>query len=245
MRIVKRIAFGLLTIIVLFVLGFVFWASMAAEPMPTATAALVSDQKVTVTQGDWLVFEPTTAPRVGFVFYPGARVEAAAYAPMAHELAQAGYLVVIVPMPLNMAIFGSNRADAVLAAYPQLEHWAIGGHSLGGAMAAKYSYEHGEAIDGLILLAAYPTASNNLANRQLVSAMIYASNDGLATLADIEAARPLMPATTKWVEIQGGNHAQFGWYGEQAGDLPATIDHAEQHKQTVQAALDVLQQLDQ
>ncbi len=245
MKYIKRIAIGLITILLLAIGGFVLWASMPAAPMPTANEALVSDQAVKVTQGDWLVFEPTTAPTTGLVFYPGARVAPAAYAPMGHELAQAGYLVVIVPMPINMAIFGANRADAVLAAYPQIEHWAIGGHSLGGAMAAQYTYEHPDAIDGLILLAAYPTAANNLAERKLASSMVYASNDGLATIADIEAARPLLPANTRWVEIQGGNHAQFGWYGEQSGDLPATISHAEQQQQTVQAALDVLQQLDQ
>lgn len=245
MKLIKRLALGLIVLLIIGVAGFALWASNPAAAMATANEALVSDQTVNVTQADWLIFEPSVAPSTGLIFYPGARVAPAAYAPLAHELAKAGYLVVIVPMPLNMAIFGSNRADAVLAAYPQIEHWALGGHSLGGAMAAKYAYEHPDTIDGLILLAAYPTASNSLAERKLVSSMIYASNDGLATLADIEAARPLMPSTTRWVEIQGGNHAQFGWYGEQAGDLPATISHAEQQQQTVQAALDVLQQLDQ
>ncbi|GAA5529728.1 alpha/beta fold hydrolase [Herpetosiphon gulosus] len=245
MKLIKRLALGLVLLLIIGIAGFVLWASNPAAAMPTASEALVSDQTVTVSEADWLIFEPSTTPTTGLIFYPGARVAPAAYAPLAHELAKAGYLVVIVPMPLNMAIFGSNRADAVLAAYPQIAHWALGGHSLGGAMAAKYTYDHPDTIDGLILLAAYPTASNSLAERELASSMIYASNDGLATLADIEAARPLMPSTTRWVEIQGGNHAQFGWYGEQSGDLPATISHAEQQQQTVQAALDVLQQLDQ
>lgn len=245
MKLVKRFALGLVLLLIIGIAGFALWASNPAAAMPAATEALVSDQTVLVTETDWLIFEPSAAPSTGLIFYPGARVAPAAYAPLAHELANAGYLVVIVPMPLNMAIFGSNRAEAVLAAYPQIEHWAIGGHSLGGAMAAKYTYDHPDTIDGLILLAAYPTTSNSLAERELVSSMIYASNDGLATLADIEAARSLMPSTTRWVEIQGGNHAQFGWYGEQSGDLPATISHAEQQQQTVQAALDVLQQLDQ
>ncbi len=34
---------------------------------------------------------------------------------------------------------------------------------------------------------------------------------------------------------EGGNHAQFGNYGPQKGDSPATITAAEQQEQTVEA----------
>ncbi|MCB0120849.1 MAG: hypothetical protein KDE58_01335, partial [Caldilineaceae bacterium] len=86
-------------------IGFAWWAAQAAEPMPEALAALVSDDQVTVDYTVWLTFTPTAqAPTSGFIFYPGGRVDPRAYAPAAHAIAAAGYLVVIVPMPLNLAV---------------------------------------------------------------------------------------------------------------------------------------------
>jgi hypothetical protein len=42
------------------------------------------------------------------------------------------------------------------------------------------------------------------------------------------------------VIIPGGNHAQFGDYGEQRGDPPATIGRGEQQDIAVGAILDFL-----
>jgi DNA-directed RNA polymerase omega subunit len=59
------------------------------------------------------------------------------------------------------------------------------------------------------------------------------------------AAAPLLPPGTRFIPIEGGNHAQFGWYGDQNGDNPATISRAEQQKLTVDATVEVLAQVDQ
>ncbi|MDQ3247653.1 MAG: alpha/beta hydrolase, partial [Chloroflexota bacterium] len=136
---VRRLLLGLLLLILLAVAGFVIWALWTPTPMPEALAALASDPAVQVNIDDWLVFQPAAgSATTGFIFYPGGRVDARAYAPAAHAIAATGVLVVIVPMPLNLAVFAPNRADQVITAYPAIQRWAIGGHSLGGAMAATY-----------------------------------------------------------------------------------------------------------
>jgi pimeloyl-ACP methyl ester carboxylesterase len=210
--------------------------------MPEALAALQSDDVVTVSQADWIEFAPTGGnPITGLLFYPGGRVDARAYAPPARELAAQGYLVAITPMPFNLAILDPERANAVIAAHPEIEHWLIGGHSLGGATAAIYANRQPQAVDGVVFWAAYPPDSDSLAARtDLLVTSISGTLDGLATPAKIAATAPLLPPGAQMVPIEGGNHAQFGWYGDQAGDNPATISREEQQRQVVAATLAAL-----
>jgi acetyl esterase/lipase len=237
----------LLILIVLFVLGlgisgFYVWASDAPDPMPEAMVALESDELVTVETEPWLIFTPTDqTPTTGFIFYPGGKVDYRSYAPQARAIAEAGYLVVIPEMPLNLAVFDANAADDIIAAYPDIENWAIGGHSLGGAMAAQYVYNNPDAVDGLVLWASYPAGSNDLSGIDIAVTSIYGSSDGVATPDQVLAGESLLPADTVWVEIEGGNHAQFGWYGDQAGDNPANISREEQQAQTVAATVTLLE----
>jgi hypothetical protein len=233
-------------VIVFFVVlgGGILWITDVAEPLPAAMQALDSDAAVRVTRGDWLVFEPTeSAPDTGLIFYPGGKVPPEAYAPFARDIAGAGYRVVIVPMPLNLAVLGIERARDVMAAYPDIQHWAIAGHSLGGSMAARFAHDHPDLIDGLALWAAYPEDSKDLSGSDLVAASIYGTLDGLAAVDEIERSRALLPPDTLYVPIEGGNHAQFGWYGDQAGDNPATISPEDQQAQTVAATLYVLERI--
>jgi pimeloyl-ACP methyl ester carboxylesterase len=244
MRILRRWWWLLPLLAILALGGFVIWASTPAGPMPEALAALESDAEVQVETEPWLVFRPLADnPTVGLVFYPGGHVDPRSYAPAAHALAQEGYLVVIVPMPLNLAVFASDRAAEVIAAFPEIGGWAAGGHSLGGAMAARFAYQNPETVQGLMLWAAYPASTDDLSIRPLAVTSIYATNDGLATEDKIAASRPLLPGTTRWVAIEGGNHAQFGWYGPQSGDGTATISREEQQRQIVAATLELLSSL--
>ena len=226
------------------VLGFVIWASLAASPQPEALAVLESDALVTVETEPWLTFRPTQPTFTGFILYPGGRVDPRAYAPAAHALAAEGYLVVIVPMPLNLAVLGAERANKVIAAFPEVTVWEIGGHSLGGAMAAHYAHAHPQAVEGLVLWAAYPAAGDDLSTSELAVLSISGTQDGLSTPDKIEASRALLPPTTEWVPIEGGNHAQFGWYGPQAGDNPATISQTAQQRQIIAATRDFLDALE-
>jgi hypothetical protein len=135
LRRIARIV-GLAVVALLIVLagaGFYAWATIIPAPMPEALAALVSDEQVTVTDGDWLTFSPTgNAPTVGLIMYPGGRVDYRAYSPAYRELAAAGYLVIGLRSPLNLAITDIGAADAVIAAHPEITSWAVGGPFIRG-----------------------------------------------------------------------------------------------------------------
>ncbi|MFZ0533063.1 MAG: alpha/beta fold hydrolase [Anaerolineales bacterium] len=237
----KRWWLVLIGILFAAVIGFVAWGLIIPAPMPEALAALLSDAQVNITTEPWLVFQSSqNKPTTGLILYPGGRVDPRAYAPQAHIIASQGYLVIIVPRPLNLAVLGAERASSVINTNPNIQNWVIGGHSLGGSMAALYADKHRDQIKGLVLWASYPASSNNLADSTIKVASIYATLDGLATQEKIDASRKLLPADTTWVQIEGGNHAQFGWYGLQSGDNPATISREEQQIQIVQATLNLL-----
>ena len=238
----KRLALLLFLVLVIVIGGFYIWASTpSGELMPTALQALESSDTVKVTYDNWLVFSPIdSTASTGFIFYPGGRVLADAYAPLGQAIADAGYLAVFVPMPLNLAVLNADGANAVIEAYPEIDHWVIGGHSLGGAMAARYAYNNPDAVDGLVMMAAFPEAQLNFSERDLVVASIYGSLDGLARVEEVEASKPLLPDDAMFILIEGGNHAQFGWYGAQAGDNEATISREAQYEQIVAGMLGVL-----
>jgi hypothetical protein len=227
------------------IIGFIAWANNPLQPMQEALAALATDETVTVTLttgGGWWEFLPRDAqPAAGLIYYPGALVDPRAYAVTARAVAEAGYLAAVVPMPLNFAFFDINAADRVIAAYPDIEVWVVGGHSLGGAMAAQYAANRPDALDGLVFFGSFPGPGLDLTASGLEVLSIYASNDLLTDIADVENTAPQLPADTTYVLIDGGNHAQFGYYGAQAGDGSAEIGHAAQTEQTNTALLALMQ----
>ena len=244
MKLVKRIFFGILIIAVLGTLGFVVWANDIAQSTETALNALESDAQVTVTQQNgFITFEPAAMrTTTGFLFYPGGRVDYRAYAPVLHEIAAQGYFVALIQVRLNLAFFDVNAADKVIAKYPELERWAIGGHSLGGVAAALYAKDHLDTIRAIAFWAAYP-ADDSLKDSNILVLSLYGSNDGLATGDKIEASTTLLPAHTQYVVIEGGNHGQFGSYGPQSGDNPASISPEEQWTQAANATVRLLASL--
>ena len=240
-RVARLLALSILVLALLFI-GFLVWVGQPAAAQEEALGALTTDETISVTTTPWLVFTPITpTATTGFIFYPGGLVDPRAYAPAARAIAAEGYLVAIVPMPLNLAVFAPTRALDVMAAYPAIEQWAIGGPSLGGAMAANFVANQRDGVKALILWAAYPAADDSLARRDdLQVTSIYGTNDGLATVAKIEEARPLLPPQSRFIAIEGGNHAQFGWYGAQRGDQPAAISQEAQTAQVITATLTAL-----
>jgi pimeloyl-ACP methyl ester carboxylesterase len=225
--------------------GFVFWAETPLGPMPEALAALQTDGAVRVVTDPWLEFWPQDRqPSGGVILYPGGRVDPRSYAPAARALAEAGYLAVIPPMPLNLAFFDAAAAADVIAAYPQIETWIVGGHSLGGVAAATFVAGNAGLADGLFFWASYPTGDALTGNTETAVTSIYGTNDGVTTLQDIDASRANLPANTRWVEIAGGNHAQFGWYGDQPGDGQAAISRPEQQEQVIAAMTEMLEMLE-
>ena len=244
MRRRNKIIIGVLLVVTIFLVGFVVWAETPLGPMPEAYDSLNSDSEVTVSSDRWLVFEPVNSSKnIGFIIYPGGRVDYRSYAPLAHAIAAEGFLTIIAPMPLNLAVFGINAANDIINSYTQTSSWAIGGHSLGGTMAAQFAYENPSKIAGLILWAAYPASGNNLSKHSLLVATIHGSSDGLVTSSQIQDSLKLLPPTTIRFEIAGGNHAQFGWYGAQPGDNAAEITREKQQSQIANASLQLLLKL--
>lgn len=177
------------------------------------------------------------------VFYPGAKVEASAYAPLMNDLAQRGIDCFLVQMPFNLAFFGMNAVGDLMddPGYAgSYERWFLAGHSLGGAMAANYAADHPERFSGLILLAAYPTKNLQTAGFPVLS--VYGSNDKVVNRARIEEGRSLMPPLYQELVIEGGNHAQFGNYGAQDDDGEASISPEEQRAQTADTIADLVAQ---
>jgi len=222
---------------------FLIWALTPLGPTEEALAALESGRGVSVVESrDGWVFTPLSSAETttGLVFYPGGRVDARSYAPFARDLAARGHRVAIAKMPLSLAVFNPNAADEFIGAPGSgVLAWAVGGHSLGGAMAAQYASTHQGPVTGLLLLASYASGKQDMSGARMAAADVTATNDGVLDQANWKAGQALLPkATEHWV-IAGGNHAQFGDYGAQPGDNPATITGAEQRRQAVDAA-DVL-----
>jgi hypothetical protein len=226
---------ALALILLLAIVGLIVWAATPyGQLMPQVPAALADDSQISVTTRGWIAFVPNQSPRAGIILYPGGRIQAEAYAPLARLVAEAGYLAVIVHAPLNLAIFNPNAADAVLSNYSAIEHWVVGGHSLGAIAAAIYAASHPGQIDGLVLMGA-PPADGALTQTALDVLSIYGSEDRLAPPESIRASANLLPPSAQFVEIVGGNHSQFGYYGFQSGDGTATISYEEQTEQVVSA----------
>ncbi len=240
----NKLIIAILLVVTVVLAGFVVWAETPPVPMTEALYALKSDSAVSVSTGDWLVFSPLSSnASTGLIIYPGGRVDFRSYAPLAHAIASKGYLVVIPQMPLNLAVFGVNIADDVIKSYPQISAWAIGGHSLGGSMAAQFAYDNPSKVEGIVLMAAYPPSGVNLSRSNLSVTTIHGTNDGLVSEAQIFDSLKLLPSSAVLVEISGGNHAFFGWYGDQAGDNVANISREFQQNQTATAILQLLEKL--
>lgn len=243
-KFLKYTSGGLIVVLLLTVAVYLYRAqSSAARPAPEAMAAMQSDDRVVVDDGKYVVFRPAGAlPTTGLILYPGASCDVRGYAPVLRRIAERGYLVVGVPMPLNMAIFSPNRADDVRAAFPAVQRWVIAGHSMGGAMAAHYAHKHPGDLAGLILWDSYPAASDSLVELPYPVWHIHrATVDGRAP-EKFEGMRNLFPVTSMWVPVPGGNHMQFGSFigGSYQEAWTATITAQEQHDIAVTGTLNAL-----
>jgi hypothetical protein len=228
--------------VLLLVSGLLWLRPMAAEPV--AIAAMDDGRGVVVTVSRTRIeLRPTgTVHRTGLVFYPGALVDPRAYVAMLRPMTEAGYPVVIVKAAYDIAFFDPNAPSSVIAADPATTRWVIGGHSLGGVVAAQYAGDGKAGVAGLLLWASFPASS--IAAAPLTVTSISGGNDGLSTPAKIDAAKPLLPPTTRYVVIPGAVHADFGDYGEQPNDGQRAIPHAEAQAQIQQASLDLLDRVD-
>lgn len=223
---------GILLLILAILSGVFFWyVSDYYRAEDVALEVMAQDNEISV-QDNLTILSPSYPTDTAMIFYPGAKVEAEAYLPLLDQIRQTGITCILVHMPFHMAIFDANAAEDVMANFPDIQHWYIAGHSMGGAMASKFASEHPNEVDGLILMGAY--IYGNYPDDKTLT--IYGSLN--------QSVEDHIDYTKNIVEIQGGNHAQFGNYGPQKGDLPATISPQEQQKQTVAAISSFIQPQD-
>jgi len=237
----RIIAIGALIALALVVVGAA-WYLQPQQTLPDADAALVPSATVAVDQSNGrITFTPTDGATTGFILYPGAKVPPKAYAPVARAIAEQGYLVVIPSMPLNLAVLGVDAALGVMESHPEITTWAVGGHSLGGAMAGQFVANHPDKAAGLVLWGAYSAADVSHTSAQ--SAVIYGTLDAGADQIASATSMALLPAGSAVTVIEGGNHANFGSYTGQPNDPPATIPREDQQAQAVAATVALLSKI--
>jgi len=240
-----RIAgFSLVALAVAGVIGFwVFARSRHAEPAAEALAALASDDLVAVEDNEYLVYRPVAQPpRMGIVFYPGAGCDVRGYAQVLRRIASAGFLVVQVRMPLEFAFLAPNAASDVLPAFPEINRWAIIGHSLGGAMAGQYVSSNPDAMRGLVIWDSFPPPGNRLAEFKGSIWHIHRATMEGAPPDFFDKNRNKFPDTTRWVPIKGGIHMFFGAFvgGAYKEEWIPEITRSRQHDLVVLATLEAL-----
>lgn len=230
-RVVKVILWGLVAVLVLGIGGIVAWSQIGVMPAEKAPLASVRENSAIHVEDaeQGIVMTPADGEsEVGLVFIPGAKVDPWAYAPILQSLAEEGVTVVITRPWLNLAFFDLRGLDAFTSAAPDIDDWAIGGHSLGGVRACQLAAD----TEALVLFGSY--CSNDLSDTDLAVLSISGSEDGLSTPEKIDAARDMLPADAVMVEIDGASHASFGDYGPQAGDGEPTITSDDMHAQVAE-----------
>lgn len=226
----------ILIIILILIIGFgIYYVNDYSHSDSTALSYINGSENVSVTHSSNGLFIDGKGNDTALIFYPGAKVEYSAYLPLMNQIAAQGVDVYLVQMPFNLAFFGQNSADDIIK-NSNYSHYIMSGHSLGGVVASGYASKHD--VDGLVLLAAYP--SEEIDNPTL---SIYGSEDKVLNLKSYNDAKPLIKANFTEHIINGGNHAQFGNYGLQKGDGNAGINSTLQQNETTSEIINFINKL--
>lgn len=214
-------------------------------------AVLKSDAQVVVTEtAERWSFAPAKAGgSTALLFFPGGGVDPMAYAPLCRAVAAEGWAVHLVRLPGKLAAPDQHRRDAiargqaVIKAAPAARRWVVGGHSMGGSIAARYVHDEPKQFCGLILIGTTHPRDFDLSGFPGDVTKVYGTEDRVAKQSQSEANKRLLPAGTKWVRVEGGNHAQFGCYGTQPGDGKATISRDVQQRAVCEALAEALRRV--
>ena len=229
---------------------FVGWSLLAYRASSEARVAVRGDSLVSVQHpsGAWSFVPAPGRARasVGLLFFPGALVDPIAYAPLARAASEAGFVAHIVEVPRRGAFGGADDPDVWERARARMlepggpNRWVLSGHSRGAVIASGFASRPMEGLAGLILIGTSHPRDVDLSALTVPVTKIAGTRDGLASPDEVRANAHLLPTSTNWVWIDGGNHSQFGWYGFQPFDRFATVPAQEQHARMVQAVIATL-----
>ena len=204
---------------------------------PAGARAVVSLDDV---GGRVLSVRPEADADILFVLYPGGLVRPQAYEWLGRALAGRGVHTVIPEFPVDLAVLDAGRAQRLVDHYAAGRPVVVGGHSLGGAMAAAWASDHPDAVAGLVLLAAYPPDGDDLTAAGVPALVLQAEHDLVADADAVRGGLDRLPAGTDLVVVEGAVHSFFGRYGPQAGDGIPTVSRAEAEASIVAALTDFL-----
>ncbi|MDE5415129.1 alpha/beta hydrolase [Alkalihalobacterium chitinilyticum] len=237
--IVKRVLlWGTIAVISLTIITAIFINLNTYNPMEKALESMKRPN--VVVENNTIIFNPEEPPIANVVFYQGGLVKTEAYAVLGQSLAQEGIRVFMPQMFLNLAITNTGAFENIRQTYENGQKWFIGGHSLGGASASIYTANNVNNIDGIFFLGSYPSASSVLAEKPLKVLSVHATNDQILNYEKYIETKDILPTDTVFLEIEGGNHSNFGYYGLQRGDGKSNISREVQHDLVVEAIVQMI-----
>lgn len=238
----KTVLITFISMLVLVAVGSFVWLQISSyDASISAETAL---EQAGDSEKNYDFFDSGQPENPGIIFYPGALVDSASYSIWAKQVAAAGYDVYLLKVPLDLAVLAGDRPTDIIKTHSS-QRFIVGGHSLGGVMAARFTAKNSKQVEGLLLLASYPDKKGNLESSKLSVLSLTASNDKVLDWENYDDARQYLPeSTTTYEEIEGGNHAGFGSYGAQKGDGKRTISNDEQQTEVAESIVEWLEKME-
>ncbi len=185
--------------------------------------------KVSKTDDGLFIDGPGTESAI--IFYPGEKVDCAAYLPLLCNLAEKGYDSYSLKMPFGLSFFTPDKAGKIIEK-GKYKRWILMGHSSGGVTVSAFASGNKNRISGLVLLGS--SGSGSLSGSDIPVLVIYGSEDKILNRKGIVSYREKAGSNYHEFEINGANHANFGNYGKQRFDGTANIPADEQQSFTVE-----------
>ena len=236
----KKVAIAILIVLgigLLIGLNYALFSGRLLGLPPEVRSALRSDRVVDVFLADEesrLMLIPSGGElNTALILFPEGNMDIRTYAPIGQEIARRGYAVVFLSRRLETGAPMAEekaRIEALMAAYPQITRWVVGGHTWGAQVGARYAAAYPDRVAGVVLWGARLSADSSLADTDLPVLMVYGTLDdqNVDLLANNQ---PWLPEHTVWAPIEGGNRVRFASFGPMPADIGATISAEEQQAQ--------------
>ncbi|WP_162163863.1 alpha/beta hydrolase [Acholeplasma hippikon] len=233
-RIIKWTVISIASLFLLLIVGLTIYASNAYKPLDEMYEAIEQLDTSSITVKETFDSYQLTVnhPKGQIVIIPGGLVYTESYLFLAYNLSLKGYNVTVAKALFHLSILTPNYTKKFLSnTLPNI----IIGHSLGGTVAGMIAHDNTK-VDHLILLASYTTTQIKHASVLLITA----ENDLVLNKSAYDNSLSNYETYTE-IKIEGGNHAGFGWYGNQKGDGIGTITTKNQQQQVIDLITEYLE----